>query len=296
MQMKMRNQVILTSLHWKSRQNIHSWSRRNRRVTCPLISSCSCGCLFFFCGGRTSLVGRANPSPHWVRGRVTSQSHNDWQPPIDQLCKHRRAGIGTQNLQIPWNCSTGSFGLWISVGFIVVCCNCRILECFVFGAATCSQPLASSGVAGRKTPISAAAALPVEQMSEAWQRWELHKARYAELWTSCEKSNFQQLFFPPPESNPKHAAKNTTVLSFSLHLLLFQSLVYTSSTLVCSRQLEERAVSAGVSMATGMRLISKVRVKTPGGAQGRSCLPLWRFAAEPRCCPPPRSNLLQQAC
>lgn len=152
MQMNMRNQVILTSLHWKSRQNIDSWSRRNGRVTCPLINSCSCGFPIFFCGGRTSLVGRANPSPHWVRGRVTSQSHNDWQPPINQLCKHRRAGIGTQNLQIPWNCSNGSFGLWISVGFTVVCCNCRILKCFVFGAATCSQPLASSGVAERKTP------------------------------------------------------------------------------------------------------------------------------------------------
>lgn len=33
-----------------------------------------------------------------------------------------------------------------------MCCNCRILKCFVFGAATCSQPLASSGVAERKTP------------------------------------------------------------------------------------------------------------------------------------------------
>lgn len=32
-------------------------------------------------------------------------------------------------------------------------------------------------------------------MLEPWQRWELHKARYAELWTSCEKSNFQQLSF-----------------------------------------------------------------------------------------------------
>lgn len=33
-------------------------------------------------------------------------------------------------------------------------------------------------------------------------------------------------------------------------------------------------------MATGMRLISKVRVKTPEGVQGRSCLPLRRLAAE----------------
>lgn len=152
--------------------------------------------------------------------------------------------------------------------------------------------------AGARKPISAAAALPAWRMSEPWQRWEVRKPRYAQLWTSCEKSNFQQLFFfffTPPEWNSKHAAKNTTVLSFSLHLLLFQSLVYTSSTLVCSSRLEERALSAGVSMATGMRLLSKVRVRTLGGVQGRNCLLLFHPAAEPRCRPPPRSSRLQQA-
>lgn len=110
------------------------------------------------------------------------------------------------------------------------------------GSATCSQPLASSRAAECKTP----SALQLPCQSSRCQnrdsdgnctRLVMHNSELPVR--KVTSSSFSFLLW----SEIPNAAKNTTVLSFSLDLLLFQRLVYTSSTLVCSSQLEKRAVA-----------------------------------------------------
>lgn len=162
-----------------------------------------------------------------------------------------------------------------SVGFHYCASKrCRILRCFVFGAATCSPPLASSWAAERKT---ASALQPPCQLGGCpnldsdGNRTRLVKQNSVLPIRKVTSSSFSFLL---RREIPNARLKIPPRSHFSRLLLLFPSLVYTSPTLVCSRQLEERAIRNGVSMATGMRLISKVRVKIPEGAQGRRCLPL----------------------
>lgn len=113
-------------------------------------------------------------------------------------------------------------------------------------------------------------------------RWSPPPARRVcppELSTSCDKRNFDKLFLLPPLERkiPNTRAKNTAALSFSLRLPPSRSLVY-SSTPVSSRG-GGRALRIGVSVATGMRLISKVRLREqPRGVPPEAWLRSLRFA------------------
>lgn len=65
--------------------------------------------------------------------------------------------------------------------------------------------------------------------------------------------------------NPEHTSKNNPALLFSFHLLFSLSLVYASTTLVCSSQLEEREPVASLfPWQRGSRGVSKVEARAPG--------------------------------